>query len=83
MDKERNLGLLKEYKKLSYKELDQLENDLNISYNNYVIVAIARALKGHEEGEKGLPLEEAFNKLLGEEIYNKNCSKSKSTRRYG
>ena len=83
MDTERNTRLLEEYKKLSYKELERMENDLNISYTDYVIVALARALKAHEEGEEGIPIEEAFKQLLGEDVYNKHCNKTRRTKRFG
>ena len=83
MDKERNTRLLEEYQKLSYEELEKMENDLNISYNDYVIVGLARALKAHEEGRKGIPIEEAFKRLLGEELYNKTCNRTRRTRRSG
>ena len=66
MDKERNTRLLEEYQKLSYEELEKMENDLNISYNDYVIVGLARALKAHEEGRKGIPIEEAFEEIKSE-----------------
>lgn len=82
MDKERNERLMEELKKLSDEELEKMENDLNISYNDYVIVAITRALKAHEEGEEGLPLDEAFKQILGED-FDKYCNRKKSIKRFG
>ena len=80
MDTERNKRLLEEYKKLPDEELEKMENDLNISYNDYVIVALARALK--EDKEEGLPLDEAFREILGED-FDKYCAKKKSFKRFG
>lgn len=70
IDKERNEKLYKEYKKKTYKELDELEESPNITYNDYVVLSIARGIKEIEDGIPGIPAEEVFKELLGEN-YNK------------
>ncbi len=82
MDKERNTRLLEEYKKLSYEELEKMEKDPNLSYTDYVIVGLAYSLKEQEEGIEGIPLDEAFKQLLGED-FDKYCGKKKSIKRFG
>lgn len=70
IDKERNEKLYKEYKNKTYKELDELEESPNITYNDYVVLSIARGIKEIEDGIPGIPAEEVFKELLGEN-YNK------------
>ncbi|MBQ3145741.1 MAG: hypothetical protein IJB90_04145 [Clostridia bacterium] len=66
INKERNNKLFEEYKRKSYKELDELEKNPNISYNDYVILSVARGIKEIEDGIEGIPAEEVFKELLGE-----------------
>ena len=69
---ERNRKLLEEFKNKSYQELDKIENDPNISYNDYVVVCVARGLKEIEDGIPGIPAEEVFRELLGENYKKSN-----------
>lgn len=62
---ERNKILYEEYKKKTYKELDELEKAPDISYNDYVVLSIARGMKEIEDGIPGIPAEEVFEELLG------------------
>lgn len=64
IDTEKNKKLYEEYKKKTYEELDKLEKDTNISYNDYVVLSIARGMKEIEEGIPGIPAEEVFEELL-------------------
>lgn len=66
IDVERNRKLLDEFKKKTYEELDEIENSPNISYNDYVVLSIARGMKEIEDGIPGTPADEFFKELLGE-----------------
>lgn len=48
---EENRRKMKEYGKMTYEELEELEKDKSISYNDYVLVCIARGLKDIESKE--------------------------------
>lgn len=48
---EENRRKMKEYEKMTEEELKEIENDENISYNDYVLVCIARGLKNIETKE--------------------------------
>ena len=80
IDVERNRKLLEEFKKKTYEELDKLENDPTISYNDYVVLSVARGMKEIEDGIPGIPAEEVFRELLGEN-YRENNSYASSKNR--
>lgn len=80
IDKERNKRLYEEYKKKTYKELDELEKAPNISYNDYVVLSIARGIKEIEDGIPGIPAEEVFKELLGEEYRENNIYEDSKNR---
>lgn len=80
IDKERNKRLYEEYKKKTYKELEKLEKDPDISYNDYVVLSIARGMKEIEDGVPGIPAEEVFKELLGEEYRENNIYEGSKSR---
>ena len=80
IDKERNDKLYEEYKNKTYEELDELEHDPNISYNDYVVLSIARGMKEIEDGIPGTPAEEVFKELLGEDYRRNNTYKNSKSR---
>lgn len=80
IDTEKNKKLYEEYKKKTYKELDKLEKDTNISYNDYVVLSIARGMKEIEEGIPGIPAEEVFEELLGEDYRESNIYENSKSR---
>ena len=51
IDKERNNRLFEEFKRKTYEELDELEKNPNISYNDYVVLSVARGIKEIEDGK--------------------------------
>ena len=55
-----NREKMKQYEKMSEKELLEIENDKNTSYNDYVLVCIARGLKDIES-KKTYTTEEVFS----------------------
>ena len=57
---------IEEYKKKTYEELDDLESKSDITYNDYIILCIARGVKQIEDGIPGIPADEVFNELLGD-----------------
>ena len=72
IDKVRNDKLYEEYKKKTYEELDKIEEKSNISYNDYIVLSIARGMKEIEDGIQGIPAEEVFEELLGENYSENN-----------
>lgn len=46
-----NRRKMREYQKMTEEELKEIENDENISYNDYVLVCISRGLKNIETKE--------------------------------
>lgn len=62
MNVEENRIKLKQYQKLTNEELEALEKDESISYNDYVLVCIARGLNGIETS-KTYTHEEVFAHL--------------------
>lgn len=83
INKKKNAKLVEKYEKMTYEELGEIEKDPSLPYEEYVIVAITRALKEEEAGIKGIPLEEAYELLLGDYKYKKNNNESKYVRRFG
>lgn len=49
-DKEDNNKLFERFKKKTYEELEELANNPNISYNDYVVLSIAKGIKEIEDG---------------------------------
>lgn len=80
IDKERNKKLYEEYKRKTYEELEELEKDTNISYNDYVVLSIARGIKEIEDGIPGIPAEEVFEELLGERYRESNIYEDSKNR---
>lgn len=80
IDKERNKKLYEEYKRKTYEELDELEKDTNISYNDYVVLSIAKGIKEIEDGIPGIPAEEVFEELLGERYRESNIYEDSKNR---
>ena len=72
MSIEEKTKLVEKYDKMTYEELGEIEKSPDLPYEEYVIVAVTRALKEEEAGIKGIPLEEAFDILLGDYTYKKN-----------
>lgn len=77
---ERNKRLYEEYKKKTYKELDELEKAPDISYNDYVVLSIARGMKEIEDGIPGIPAEEVFEELLGADYRENNIYEDSKNR---
>lgn len=80
IDKKRNRSLYEEYKKKTYKELDELEKIPDISYNDYVVLSIARGMKEIEDGIPGIPAAEVFKELLGEDYRENNIYEDSKNR---
>lgn len=72
IDKERNAKLYEEYKKKTYEELEELEKDPNMSYNDYVVLCIAIGIKQIEDGIEGIPADEVFKEVLGADYSEDN-----------
>lgn len=77
---ERNKRLYEEYKKKTYKELDELEKTPDISYNDYIVLSIARGMKEIEDGIPGIPAEEVFEELLGADYRENNIYEDSKNR---
>lgn len=80
IDKERNAKLYEEYKKKTYEELEELEKAPDISYNDYVVLSIARGMKEIEDGIPGIPAEEVFEELLGADYRENNIYEDSKNR---
>ncbi|MBQ6991372.1 MAG: hypothetical protein IJN50_00415 [Clostridia bacterium] len=76
-NQEKNNKLFEEYKKKTYEELDELESKSDITYNDYVILCIARGVKQIEDGIPGIPADEVFSELLGD--YNDRANNTFTT----
>lgn len=59
---EENRKKMKQYEMLTEEELLAMENDKNTSYNDYVLVCIARGLK-NIESKKTYTTEEVFSRI--------------------
>lgn len=70
MSIEEKTKLVEKYDKMTYEELEEIEKNPNLPYEEYVIVAVTVALKELEAGIPGIPFEEAFDILLGDYKYN-------------
>ena len=61
---EKNRALLKEYKKKTYEELDEIESRPNLTRLEIILTAVARLEKELEDGiESGTPMEEVFAEI--------------------
>lgn len=69
MSIEEKTKLVEKYEKMTYEELEEIEKNPDLPYEEYVIVAVTSALKELEAGIEGISLEEAFDMLLGDYKY--------------
>lgn len=80
---EEKTKLVEKYDKMTYEELEKIENDPNLPYEEYVIVAVTLALKEEEAGIKGIPWEEAYDILLGNHKYKTDSNEKEGIERFG